>query len=117
MVSIVMQYHFSPVIPTLTLTLICTDMLKALNHQLDAKWWEFGTLLYVRRDIMGRIQQNKSDVEACMLQLIEKWLHHDDGTGNLPRTWGTVVQAVKDAGNGLLAEQLAKRFGVQLSGH
>ena len=66
---------------------------------------------------MKKIRQDESDVGACMLQLVEKWLHYDDGTGDLPRTWKTVVQAVKDAGNGLLAEQLAKRFGVQLSGH
>ena len=59
---------------------------------------------------MERIRQDKSDVGACMLQLVEKWLHHEDGTGDLPRTWKTVVQAVKDAGNGLLAEQLANRF-------
>ena len=66
---------------------------------------------------MKKIRQDESDVGACMLQLVEKWLYYDDGTGDLPRTWKTVVQAVKDAGNGLLAEQLVKRFGVQLSGH
>ena len=66
---------------------------------------------------MEKIRQDKSNVGACMLQLVEKWLGHDNGTGDLPRTWETVVQAVKDAGNGLLAEQLAKRFAVQLSRH
>ena len=53
---------------------------------------------------------------ACMLQLIEKWLAHDNGTGDLPRTWETVVQAVKNTGLGRLAEELAQRYGVQLSG-
>lgn len=63
MVSIVKQCHFSSV--------IYTDVLRALNHQLDAHWWEFGTFLYVDCAIMERIRQDKSDVGACMLQLVE----------------------------------------------
>ena len=65
---------------------------------------------------MSGIERNRSNVTACMLQLVEKWLDHDDGTGTLPRTWKTVVQAVKDTGKGLLAQQLAEQHGVQLSG-
>ena len=65
---------------------------------------------------MNKIEQNKSDVGDRMLQLLEKWVDHEDGFGSLPRTWATVVQAVKDTGNGRLAEQLAEQYGVQLSG-
>ena len=60
---------------------------------------------------------NKSHVGACMLHLVENWLAHDNnGTGDLPRTWDTVVQAVKKTGKGRLAEELAQRYGVKLSG-
>ena len=52
-----------------------------------------------------------------MLQLVEKWLCHDNGTGNLSHTWQTVVQAVKHTGKALLAEQLAEQHGVQLPRH
>ena len=65
---------------------------------------------------MDGIDRDRSNVGARMLQLVEKWLGHDDGTGALPRTWKTVVQAVKDTGKGLLAEQLAEQHRVQLSG-
>ena len=65
---------------------------------------------------MDGIDKNISSVTACMLKLVEKWLGHDDGTGTLPRTWKTVVQAVKDTGKGLLAQQLAEQHGLQLSG-
>ena len=65
---------------------------------------------------MDGIDKNISNVTACMLKLVEKWLKHEDGTGALPRTWKTVVQAVKDTGKGLLAQQLAEQHGVQLSG-
>lgn len=63
---------------------------------------------------MDGIGRDKSNVDSCMLLLVEKWLYRRDGTGDLPRTWKTVVRAVKHTGNGLLAEQLAKEHKVQL---
>ena len=99
---------------------LCThlaDVIGALNHDLDARWREFGTHLCVKPTSMGSIDKdNKSDVGACMLQLVEKWLAPENGTGDLPRTWETVVQAVKKTGLGRLAEELAEKHGVQLSG-
>ena len=83
-----------------------TDVLKALNHQLDAEWREFGTFLYVKPSIMDRISKDKSKASACMLMLVEKWLYHEDQTGDLPRTWGSVLMAVKYTGKRFLAQQL-----------
>ena len=90
------------------------DVIKALNHELDAKWWHFGTFLHVKPAIMSGIKKDNINVEDCMLKLVEKWLDHEDGTGDRPRTWKTVVQVVKDTGKGLLARQLAEQHGVQL---
>ena len=90
------------------------DVIKALNHQLDARWRELGTFLHVWPVIMDSINRETSNVDQCMLLLVEKWVCLQDGTGDLPRTWETVVQAVKDMGKGLLAEQLAEQHGVQL---
>ena len=84
-------------------------MIKALDHQLDAQWREFGTFLYVDPAIMDGINRDSPDVGARMLQLVENWLYYKDGTGNLPRTWKTVVQAVKNTGKGLLAQQLSEQ--------
>ena len=91
------------------------DVIEALNHDLDVQWREFGTFLHIERAILDSIDTNKSNVGDRMLQLVEKWLDHDNGTGDLPRTWKTVVQAVKNTGKGRLAEVLAQRYGVQLS--
>ena len=93
------------------------DVIKALQHEVDAKWREFGTHLQVKPALMDSIRKDESNTGArdCMLQLVEKWLGHEDGTGSLPRTWTTVAQAVKDTGNGRLAEQLVEQYGVQLS--
>ena len=99
---------------------LCThfaEVIEALNHDLDAQWREFGTHLCVKPSSMDIIDKNnKSDAGACMLQLVEKWLVQENGTGDLPRTWVTVVQAVKKTGKGRLAEELAQRYGVQLPG-
>ena len=89
-------------------------MIKALNHELDARWREFGTFLLIDPVVMDGISENKANVESRMLLLVEKWLYHDGKTGDLPRTWKTVVLAVKGTGKGLLAEQLADQHGVQI---
>ena len=94
----------------MSLSIVHTDVIKALNHQLDAQWREFGTFLYVEPAIMNEISLHKSNVAACMELLVEKWLYHENGTGDLPRTWKTVVQAVNDVGKRLLAQQLAKHI-------
>ena len=90
------------------------DVLIALNHQLDAQWRKFGTFLYVNSAVMDGISKDTSDVDDCMLRLVEKWLAQEDGTGDLPRTWQTVVQAVKYTGKRQLAEKLAGQHGVPL---
>ena len=47
---------------------------------------EFGTFLHIERDILDSIATNNSNVGDCMLQLVKKWLGHDNGTGDLPCT-------------------------------
>ena len=51
-----------------------------------------------------------------MLDLLTKWVSEDEeGTGDLPRTWQTVVKAVKGSGRMQLARELAKKYGVNIS--
>ena len=87
-------------------------MLIALDNQLDAQWREFGTYLSVEPFSMDSISKDYSDVESCIMQLVVKWVLHDIGTGDHPRTWQTVVLAVKHTGQGRLAEQLEQQYGV-----
>ena len=89
-------------------------MIRDLNHQLDAQWREFGTHLHVKPALMDKIEKDTSNVENRMLQLVDKWAGRDDGTGDLPRTWKTVMEAVESMGKGLLAEQLTQKYEVQL---
>ena len=92
------------------------DVIEALNHSLDAQWKDFGIHLHVESAILDGIEKNRSNERDRMLQLVEKWLVQDSGTGKLPRTWKTVVQAVKSMGKEKLAQKLAQQYGVKLFG-
>ena len=95
---------------------LATDIIEALDHQLDAKWRHFGTFLRVGYQIMEAIKTgNGGNPADCMLDLLGKWTSNQAGTGTLPRTWQTVVEAVKKTGFGVIAENLAVKHGVNLS--
>ena len=54
-------------------------------------------------------------LDECMLDLVGRWISKQAGTGDLPRTWQTVVDAVKKVGFVDIAEKLAPKHGVNLS--
>ena len=96
------NFHLLPLI---------ADIIEALNHQLDAKWRYFGTHLRVEYKIMNVIDRiNCGRPEDCMLELLDRWTSKEDGTGTLPRTWQTVIDAVKKSGYGAFAESLALKY-------
>ena len=94
---------------------VILDVIEALRHLLDAQWREFGMYLCVQPAVMDGIQKeclkrkDHERNELCMVKLVEKWLDHENGTGDLPRTWETVVQTVEDTGETVLADQLARK--------
>ena len=100
----------------MSLSIIQLDVIKALNHQLDAQWELFGAFLHVEPAILHGIRKDKLYVEERMLLLVEKWLYYEAGTGDLPRTWKTVVHVLKATEFNALADELAKQHGVQLFG-
>ena len=53
--------------------------------------------------------------DDCMLDLLGRWTSNQAGTGTLPRTWQTVVEAVKKTGFPVIAENLAHQHGVTRS--
>ena len=106
-IQLVLVLSFSP---------LATDIIKALNHQLDAQWRLLGTFLRVDYQLMEAIRKgNGGNPADCMLDLLGKWTSNQAGTGTLPRTWQTVVDAVKETGFGAIAESLALKHGVNLS--
>ena len=58
---------------------------------------------------------NGGTTDDCMLDLLGRWTSNQTGTGTLPRTWQTVVEAVKSTGFETIAENLAHKHGLTLS--
>lgn len=92
-----------------------TDVIRALQHKADARWRDFGTFLYFEPSLMDIIAKDNKESPYCMLDLVTKWVTHFEGSGDLPRTWQTVIEAVRDLGYGKLAEELAMKYGVTLT--
>jgi len=100
----------------LSFVLLATDILDALNHKLDAQWRQFGTFLHVDYLLIEAIRTGSGGrLDECMLDLVGRWISKQAGTGDLPRTWQTVVDAVKKVGFVDIAEKLAPKHGVNLS--
>ena len=92
-----------------------TDVMEALQHQVNARWRHFGTLLRFDPALMDTIDADNRGSADCMLDLVTKWVTHHEGSGQLPRTWQTVVDALKGSGCGKLAEKLAVKYSVFLT--
>ena len=93
-----------------------TDVLGAIGDKLDAKWRRFGTFLRFESSLLNSIEsENSKRITDCMLDLVTKWVDEYEGSGDLPRTWQTVVEAVRKSGCGKLAEKLAKKYRVNLT--
>ena len=52
--------------------------------------------------------------DDCMLDLLGRWTSSQAGTGTLPHTWQTVVEAVKATRFGAIAENVAHKHGLTL---
>ena len=90
-----------------------TGVLEALGQKVDSKWRHFGTYLHFDSSLLDTIDSDNRKISTdCMLDLVTKWVDEYEGSGNLPRTWQTVVEAVSKTGCGKLAEELAKTHGV-----
>ena len=88
------------------------DVLLALECEVDAKWKHLGTYLYVDPLLIENIEKNNGSTSDCVLDLVTKWVMESDRTGDLPRTWQTVVEAVRLSGFRKLAQKLADKYGV-----
>lgn len=87
-------------------TLPSSEVISALKHKMDAEWNEFGVHLGVETCTLATIAKDNKGASDCMLDLVSKWHIELSGTGSHPRTWETVVKAVRDTGFGVLAEGL-----------
>ena len=89
--------------PTLT-----EDRLVCLvGKKMDAKWEVFATHLRVERNVREGIHSEcLGNVTRCFSEVTDRWLSGEKGTGDLPRTWDTVFNALKLTGYPLLVQDI-----------
>ena len=59
----------------------------------------FGIYLGVENSVVEIIKTNHpTDCKAACEEMLKLWLAHDDGTGDRPREWSTVIDAMEKTG-------------------
>ena len=56
------------------------------------------------------ILKEQGRLKQCLYHLLEEWLYEKEGTGDLPRTWGTIVTALESCRISSLAESLRRQI-------
>ena len=80
-------------------TLTKDKLVQLVGEILYAEWEIFATHLQVERERReGICTQCHGDVTDCFIAVTSRWLSCEPGTGNLPRTWDTVFDALKLTG-------------------
>ena len=68
-----------------------------------AKWREFGTYLGLEAHFIKAVHADQSSAEDSCLNVLLKWI---DGAGKQPKTWITVLEAMRRAGFTEVAKEL-----------
>ena len=62
-----------------------------------AKWRSFGTYLGVEHACLQMVKSNfPTDCGRACEEMLKLWLTKDTGTGDKPRTWATVIDALEE---------------------
>ena len=63
---------------------------------MHSRWKEFAVHLHVETRITDVVyKQCLAIVDDCFKEMTRRWLCGEDGTGDLPRTWETVFEALR----------------------
>ena len=74
---------------------------------MHSRWKEFAVRLHVETRTTDVVyKQCLAIVEECFKEVTGRWLCGEKGTGDLPRTWETVFEALRRTGFPLLVEDV-----------
>ena len=77
-------------------------------------WRDFGLQLNIKSYFLKSITSpNGSNKEHC-LRMLEDWLDGEQGTGNQPRTWSTVLEAVAISCGSEVRREIAEELNINL---
>ena len=84
---------------------------------MHSRWKEFAVHLHVETRTTDVVyKQCLAIAEECFKELTRRWLRRGDGTGDFPRTWDTVFEALKLTGFPLLVEDIREALSKECSG-
>ena len=82
-------------------------LLRLVGKKMGASWEEFALFLLVERNVIQVVRRNfPFDATLCFIEVTGRWLSGEDGTGERPRTWETVFDALRLTGYPLLVEEV-----------
>ena len=103
-----LQFIFSSycLIPV-ALLIIKDDLIRLIGLKTCVKWSELSLYLGIEKYIRDEVSHNCRRVAMdCFIEVVDRWLSHEDGTGDSPRTWKTVFSALCDMGQSHLVEEV-----------
>ena len=87
------------------------DLLDLVESQAYEKWKEFAIHLGVQQNIREEIAFDSQRVaKDNFIEVVYRWLSHEDGTGDNPRTWITVIRALREIGFPVPLEDLKRKL-------
>ena len=84
-----------------------------------SRWQLFAQWLKIEADFIQLIEKACLDSSGrfygqesneCLYSVLEAWLLEEEGTGDLPRTWDTIVTALESCSISTFAESLRKQI-------
>ena len=89
--------------------------LPSLKHRIiptvAAKWESFGIFLGVEHACLQKVKRDyRMDCERACEEMLKLWFAKDTGTGDRPRTWATVIDALEEEGYRTQAQVLRDRL-------
>ena len=78
-------------------TLRLKDLVRCAVPRVAPKWDEVGLQLDIQPYVLRNIEADGGDVVTRCKNMFSKWLIGEAGTGDLQRTWESVLEAVREA--------------------
>ena len=92
-------------------TLTEANLWNLVGIKMYSRWKEFAVHLHVETRITNVVyKQCLAIVDDCFKEVSGRWLGGEEGTGDLPRTWETVFEALRLSGFPLLVKDVREEL-------
>ena len=104
--------HFDPLLSTPTLD----ELNQLVVWRVAAQWYEVGVFLEVGAAVLDTIRtDNLHNVRQACRDMFREWLSRGPGTGEQPRVWQSVLEAVRETVGEMVAGEIERESFPQAS--